>query len=205
MIEVTMKQPGKIAMLHICMAIFLGCFFFGVFAANLWMKDENLWLGFAIERQMQSFRQGVEITSDKLYRLIAVRVLPWMILLVTGMFRPGRLVEKIWFGWMGLSGGFVFVTFLSRYGWKGMVYMVLCGFPHIPVYLIAFLLLIILLEAGAGIRWSRKNQMQISSGTQKTIFLLVLFLMLDSGIYILGIWLECSANFWILLHLTACR
>ena len=53
MITTTVKQPGKIAMLHICIVIFLGCFFFGVIAANLWLCDKTLWIGFVFERQVE--------------------------------------------------------------------------------------------------------------------------------------------------------
>ncbi|WP_294783381.1 hypothetical protein [uncultured Eubacterium sp.] len=200
MITKTVKQPGKIAMLHVCMVIFLGCFFFGVFAANLWLRDENLWMGFVFETQIQNLANVGQNRQEIMWQVLPVRLIPWMLLLFIWNFLRGNLFLNFWIGWLGLSCGFVFASCLGRYGFPGIFYMMLSGFPQILLYLAAYALLVLLWDARRNMQWNRRNQIPGSAGIEnhreKVIFLL--FVLLDSGIYVLGIWLECSVNPWIL-------
>ena len=185
-------------MLHICMVVFLGCFFFGVFAANLWLRDENLWLGFVFETQLKN-RTGMEQSwQEMLWQILPVRMIPWCLLLVVWNFSLGNLILDLWLGWLGISGGFVFTSCLCRYGFSGIFYMLLSGFPQTFLYLTAYLLLVLMWEARRNRRWNRRNQISGTTEKRSEIILFLLLFFLDSGIYILGIWLECTVNPWIL-------
>lgn len=198
MITMTVKQPGKITMLHICMVVFLGCFFFGVFAANLWLRDETLWLGFTFETQIENLMQTNHNWKDLMWQILPLRIIPWVILFVIWNFSWGNLFLHFWVGWLGFSGGFVFALCLCRYGFSGIFYMFLSGFPQILLYLAAYILLVLLWDARRNMRWSRRNQLPGSMGNRTEKMLFLLFVLLDSGIYVLGVWLECRVNPWIL-------
>ena len=198
MITTTVKQPGKIAMLHICMVIFLGCFFLGVFVANLWLRDENLWMGFVFETQVKNLANAGQNWQEIMCQVLPVRLIPWALLLVIWNFSRGNLFLNLWIGWFGLSGGFVFASCLCRYGFSGIFYMLLSGFPQILLYLAAYILLVLLWDARRNMRWNRRNQIPGNVGNQRETVLFLLLVLLDSGIYVLGIWLECSVNPWIL-------
>lgn len=118
-------------MLQKCMLLFLGCFFLGVFLANFSLHDEALWIGFLHENQVRQFAgaEDVEHAEALLKTILLQRGLPWMILLIALCFRFGCAVCAIWFGWLGLSGGFVFAALLGRYGFSGIGQMGILGFP----------------------------------------------------------------------------
>ena len=198
MITKTVKQPGKIAMLHSCMVIFLGCFFFGVLAANLWLRDENLWMGFVFETQVKNLANAGKKWQEIMWQILPVRIIPWGLFLIIWNFSRGNLFLDFWIGWLGLSGGFVFVSCLCRYGFPGIFYMLVSGFPQILLYLAAYILLVLLWDARRNMRWNKRNQIpgsvRIGNHTERGLF--ILLVLLDSGIYVLGIWLECSVNPW---------
>ena len=200
MITKTVKQPGKIAMLHICIVIFLGCFFFGVFVANLWLRDENLWMGFVFETQIQNLANSGQNWQEIMWQILPVRMIPWVLLLVIWNFSWGNLFLNLWVGWLGLSGGFVFASYLCRYGFFGIFYMLVSGFPQILLYLAAYVLLVLLWDARRNMHWNKRNQIpgSVGMGSHRETVLFLLLVLLDSGIYVLGIWLECSVNPWIL-------
>ncbi|WP_296116268.1 hypothetical protein [uncultured Eubacterium sp.] len=198
MITKTVKQSGKIAMLHVCMVIFLGCFFFGVFAANLWLRDENLWMGYLFETQLKNLVNAGQNWKEIMWQILPVRLIPWGMLLVIWNFSQGKLFLNFWIGWIGFSVGFVFASCLCRYGFFGVFYMMLSGFPQILLYLTAYILLVLLWDERRNMRWNKKNQISGRVGNQRKMVLFLLLVLLDSGIYVLGIWLECSVNPWIL-------
>lgn len=187
-------------MLHICMVIFLGCFFFGVFMANLWLRDENLWMGFVFETQVKNLANSGQNWQEIMWQVLPVRMIPWVLLLVIWNFSWGKLFFDFWVGWLGLSGGFVFASCLCRYGFSGIFYMLLSGFPQILLYLVAYVLLVLLWDARRNMHWNRRNQIPggVGTGSHRETVIFLLLVLLDSGIYVLGIWLECSVNPWIL-------
>lgn len=203
MITGTLRQPGKVTMLQKCMLLFLGCFFFGVFLANFSLHDEALWIGFLHENQVRQFAgaEDVEHAEALLKTILLQRGLPWMILLIALCFRFGCAVCAIWFGWLGLSGGFVFAALLGRYGFSGIGQMGILGFPQVAAYAAAYIFLLVLMEAGKRVRQERRNAhlLQNKPDLKAQALLMVLFL-LDTGIYGAGIWLEYWVNPWILLH-----
>ncbi len=185
-------------MLHSCMAIFLGCFFLGVLVANLWLRNENLWMGFVFETQIRNLANTGLSWQEIMWQVLPARIIPWGILLVIWNFLWGNLFLHLWVGWLGLSGGFVFSSCLCRYGFSGIFYMLVSGFPQILLYLAAYLLLIFLWDARRNMRWNRRNQMPGSMDNRKEKMLFLLLVFLDFGIYVLGVWLECSVNPWLL-------
>ena len=187
-------------MLHICMVIFLGCFFLGVFVANLWLRDENLWMGFVFETQVKNLANSGQNWQEIMWQVLPVRMIPWVLLLVIWNFSWGKLFFDFWVGWLGLSGGFVFASCLCRYGFSGIFYMLLSGFPQILLYLVAYVLLVLLWDARRNMHWNRRNQIPggVGTGSHRETVIFLLLVLLDSGIYVLGIWLECSVNPWIL-------
>ena len=169
------------------MLLFLGCFFLGVFLANFSLHDEALWIGFLHENQVRQFAgaEDVEHAEALLKTILLQRGLPWMILLIALCFRFGCAVCAIWFGWLGLSGGFVFAALLGRYGFSGIGQMGILGFPQVAAYAAAYIFLLVLM----------KNKPDL-----KAQALLIVLFLLDTGIYGAGIWLEYWVNPWILLH-----
>ena len=109
------------------MLLFLGCFFLGVFLANFSLHDEALWIGFLHENQMRQFTGVGDVEQAKalLKTILLQRGLPWVILMIALCFRFGRAICGGWFGWLGLSGGFVFAALLGRYGFSGIWQMCL--------------------------------------------------------------------------------
>ena len=53
MITDTVQQPGKITMLQIGIALFLGCFFFGSILSNFIWQDTAWWIGSAGDTDWQ--------------------------------------------------------------------------------------------------------------------------------------------------------
>lgn len=190
-------------MLQKCMALFLGCFFLGVFMANFSLHDEALWIGFLHENQVRQFvgAGNVEPAKVLLKNILLQRGLPWGILMIALCFRYGRVVCAIWFGWLGLSGGFVFAALLGRYGFSGIWQMGILGFPQVAAYVVAYIFLLFLMEAGKRVRQEQKNARLLKNKPDHKIqALLVILFLLDTGIYGAGIWLEYWVNPWILLH-----
>ena len=191
-------------MLQKCMLLFLGCFFLGVFLANFLLHDEALWIGFLHENQVRQFTGAGDMEqADVLQKTILLqRGLPWMIVTITCFFQFGRAVCAVWFGWLGLSGGFVFAALLGRYGFSGIWQMGILGFPQVAVYAVAYIFLLFLMEAEKRIRQEQRNArlLQNKPDHKAQVLLSVLFL-LDSGIYGAGIWLEYWVNPWILSNM----
>lgn len=198
MITTTVKQPGKIAMLHICIVIFLGCFFFGVIAANVWLCDKTLWIGFVFERQVEHLVHDRQGWQELARQIFPVRFIPWCLILVIWNFSYGNLLFDFWVGWLGFSGGFVFASCLCRYGFSGIFYMFISGFPQIFLYLTAYILLVLLWDVRRDIRWSRKNQISVTAGSRRERLLFLSIVLIATGIYTFGIWLECVVNPWML-------
>lgn len=185
------------------MALFLGCFFLGVFMANFSLHDEALWIGFLHENQVRQFAGAGDVEPAKvlLKNILLQRGLPWVILMIALCFRYGRVVCVIWFGWLGLSGGFVFAALLGRYGFSGIWQMGILGFPQVVAYVVAYIFLLFLMEAGKRVRQEQKNARLLKNKPDHKIqALLVILFLLDTGIYGAGIWLEYWVNPWILLH-----
>ena len=190
-------------MLQICMLLFLVFFFLGVFLAIFSLRDKALWIGFLNENQIRQFQgaKDVEQAEALLKTILLQRELPWIILLIALCFRFGRAVCATWFGWLGLSGGFVFAALLGRYGFSGIWQMGILGFPQVAVYAVAYIFLLVLLEAGNRVRQERRNAHLLQNKPDhKAQALLIVLFFLDTGIYGAGIWLEYWVNPWILLH-----
>ena len=145
--------------------------------------------------------EDVEHAEALLKTILLQRGLPWMILLIALCFRFGCAVCAIWFGWLGLSGGFLCLRrclggmdFPGSGRWESLDF-------HKSLLMRQHTFLLVLMEAGKRVRQERRNAhlLQNKPDLKAQALLIVLFL-LDTGIYGAGIWLEYWVNPWILLH-----
>lgn len=179
-------QPEKITLPRICACIFFGCFFMGVLAANLGLSDEALWVGFVNENNIRQFFAGQQDLRDFIEFALHSRLIPWVIIVVSGIFFWGRALCGLWFGWLGFSGGFLLAALIQRHGIRGILIMGGMGFPQYIIYAVAYIVLLKL------IRIFQKEKKETNS--KKNLGIYILFSVIISAIFCLGILTEYYIN-----------
>ena len=121
MITDTVQQPGKITMLQIGIALFLGCFFFGSILSNFIWQDTAWWIGSAGDTDWQQILADGEQRERFFGQVLILRGIPWIILQIFLFISWGRWVFAGWYGWLGVSGGMVTGAFWNRNGLAGQI------------------------------------------------------------------------------------
>lgn len=170
----------------ICVCVFFGCFLCGVLSANLRLSDEALWIGFVNENHLLQYTRTAGSVREFLFFAFRYRLIPWIVLILSGAFAWGRVLCGAWFGWMGFSGGFVFAALLSRHGAKGILLMGGLGFPHIFIYLFTYAILAKLIWIFSRDKKVRKAESFYSAYLKKYIIMYYLLASLLTGIFLLG-------------------
>ena len=96
MITDTVQQPGKITMLQIGIALFLGCFFFGSILSNFIWQDTAWWIGSAGETDWQQILADGEQRERFFGQVLILRGIPWIILQIFLFISWGRWVFAVW-------------------------------------------------------------------------------------------------------------
>lgn len=196
-----LRQPGKVTMLQICMLLFLGCFFLGVFLAIFSFRDEALWIGFFSENLIRQFQETGQ-NAEEWIKLFCWRGIPWLVIVVTQRFVFGWVLCAGWCGWLGASGGFVFCALLGRYGFSGIFQMGALGFPQMIFYAAAYLVLLALVDVTQKEKKARRNAKVLQRSYEKKRMILIgLFFFIDTAVYAVGVWMEYAISPWILQHL----
>lgn len=182
----------------ICVCVFFGCFLCGVLSANLRLSDEALWIGFVNENHLLQYTRTAGSVREFLFFAFRYRLIPWIVLILSGVFVWGRVFCGAWFGWMGFSDGFVFAALLSRHGAKGILLMGGLGFPHIPIYLFAYAVLAKLIWIISRERKIRKTDVFYVAHQKKYIAIYYLLTALLTGIFLLGVMTEYYVQPWLL-------
>ena len=99
MITDTVQQPGKITMLQIGIALFLGCFFFGSILSNFIWQDTAWWIGSAGDTDWQQILADGEQRERFFGQVLILRGIPWIILQIF-----------LFISWVWMAGG------VRRYG-----------------------------------------------------------------------------------------
>ena len=102
MITETVQQPGKITMLQIGIALFLGCFFLGSILSNFIWQDTAWWIGSAGETDWQQ----ILADGEQRERFLGAGFnpcggIPWIVLQIFLFISWGRWVFAGWYGWLG--------------------------------------------------------------------------------------------------------
>ena len=187
-------QPGKITLPGISACVFFGCFLIGVFAANLCLSDEALWIGFVNENNLLQFTRGQQEVSAFFAFALRYRLIPWILLMVLGYFSWGGAVCTAWIGWIGVSGGFLFASMIQRHGAKGILLMGGMGLPQYVLYAAAYIIFIHLVWAFHREKKMRRAELLLSGNKKKYVWIYFLFVILVSGVFILGIMTEYYVN-----------
>lgn len=181
-----MGQPEKITLPRICACIFFGCFFFGVLTANLGFSDEALWIGFVNENNIRQFSPEQQEIGDFLEFALRSRLIPWIILMVCGIFSWGSAVCGAWTGWLGISGGFLLAALIQRHGIRGILIMGGMGFPQYIIYAAAYIILLKLI-------WIFRKEKK-KSHSKRNLGIYILFSVIISAVFCLGILAEYYIN-----------
>lgn len=198
MITDTVQQPGKITMLQIGIALFLGCFFFGSILSNFIWQDTAWWIGSAGETDWQQILADGEQRERFWGQVLILRGIPWIVLQMFLFISWGRWVFAGWYGWLGVSGGMVTGAFWNRNGLAGIGQVLGFCFPQMLVYGVAYFGLLLLLVAWQKLRKERRNAVVMHRNRNgKTLAVFVFLLLCNTGIYTMGIWLELVVNPWV--------
>lgn len=191
-------QPEKITLPKLCACIFCGCFFFGVLMANLRFSDEALWIGFINENHIRQFSAVRQEISYFLKFALRSRLIPWIVTTVGGAFFWGSAVCGLWFGWLGVSGGFLLAALIQRHGLKGILIMCGMGFPQYLIYAASYIILLKLIRIYRKEKKKGSTDILNSQSSKKSFGIYVLFSILITAIFILGILAEYYVNPFIL-------
>lgn len=183
-------QPEKITLPRICACIFFGCFFFGVLAANLGLTDEALWIGFVNENNIRQFSMEHREIGDFLEFALRSRLIPWLVIVICGIFFWGSTVCSLWLGWLGFSGGFLLAALIQRHGLKGILIMGGMCLPHYLIYGAAYIILLKLI-------WIFHREKK-QAHAPKNLGIYVLLSAVITAIFILGMLTEFYVNTFIL-------
>lgn len=179
-------QPEKITPPKICACIFFGCLFMGVLAANLGLSDEALWVGFVNENNIRQFSAEQRDLGEFIEFALRSRLIPWIIIVVCGIFFWGSAVCGLWFGWIGFSGGFLLAALIQRHGIRGILLMGGMGFPQYIIYAAAYIILLKLISI-----FQREKK---KANSKKNVGIYILFSVFISVVFCLGILTEYYIN-----------
>lgn len=127
---------------RIHLILFLAIFFGSIIFANVCCYDEIFWMGFQTDNLLRQFAVPERSLTDLIQWFLKNRCVIWISLCVIGYFYKSKFLFLIPTGWFGCSGGIVFTALIQHFGLKSFLLLPVLLLPHLPLYLIAYVLLI---------------------------------------------------------------
>ena len=153
--------------------IYMAGFLAGILYANMIAKDYIASVGIFNDYFLETYAQMEIDTTEFLWYVASVRLLPVAFLVITGISRLRRPAVLAFVLWTGFSSGLILTAAVMKLGAKGIVLCLVSLFPHMCCYVAGYLMLLWFLYTYPKTRWNLTK-------TVAFLFLMAVGILLES-------------------------
>ena len=143
-----------------CISFMFG-FLLGIIYSNLIAKECIISTGLFDDHFIQNFSGNELNISLYIWYIIKLRIIPFLLLIVTLNTRYRRILSSIFLVWTGFSCGLILTAAILKLGIKGIGLCIVGSSPHFVSYITAYMMLFIYAFTYPAIKWNSTKTVSI--------------------------------------------